>query len=70
MTQQILRVSDETTLAELTEALGNLNTFAKRQQCVVGDSKGATAWDRAHRKMDGLLDEINARDGEAEVPHA
>lgn len=51
----VIRIADETTREELAEYLANLNHFAKRQMPVVGN--GETSWDRAHRRMDGALDD-------------
>ncbi len=50
-------ITDDTTADELAEYLRNMNDFAKRQQCIVGNSLGETAWDKAHRRMDGALDD-------------
>lgn len=57
MSIDYVKVTDATTEDELAEYLHNMNDFAKRQQCIVGDSHGETAWDKAHRRMDGPLDD-------------
>ena len=48
--------------AELVEYLANLCAFAKRQQHIVArfSTDEPTAWDKAHRLMDGPLDELLA----------
>lgn len=55
----IIKVTDDTTRDELAEYLTNLCAFAKRQQRIVArfDSDEPTAWDKAHRRMDGPLDD-------------
>ncbi len=53
----MMRIDDDTDRAELAEYLTNLCNFAKRQQRLVGDSKNQTDWDKAHRRMDGPIDD-------------
>lgn len=60
MTAQAFRITDETTAAELIEMLGHLNANARRQPRIVGDDVIPTAWDRAHRRMDGAIDDVLA----------
>lgn len=55
----IIRITDDTTAEELAEYIGHLCANAKRQQCIVGSDQHPTAWDRAHRQMDGPLDLYN-----------
>lgn len=57
MTAMIQRITDDTTRAEVEECLAHLCAHAKRQPCVVGDDTIPTAWDKAHRRMDGPLDD-------------
>lgn len=47
---------------ELVEYLANVCAFAKRQQYVTArfTTDAPTAWDKAHRLMDGPLDELLA----------
>jgi hypothetical protein len=56
-----LIVTDDTTRAELIEALGNQCDHAKRQPCILGTDTMPSAWDKAHARVDVLLDEIRAR---------
>jgi hypothetical protein len=58
---QILRVTDDTTLEELAEALSTLNAFARRQQHIIGGREGLSAWDRAHQRIDKLLTDWQAK---------
>lgn len=53
-------IRDDTTLAELIEYVTNLNNFAKRQPHVIGCDKIPSSWDKAHRRMDGPLDDLLA----------
>ncbi|GAB2970210.1 hypothetical protein [Nocardioides montaniterrae] len=57
---ETIRVTDETTRAELIEALGNLCAYAKRQPHVLGVSS-PSRWDLAHRRIDAVLDEMGRR---------
>lgn len=54
----IVRITDDTTADELVEYVTNLNNFAKRQPHVIGDEIIPSAWDKAHRRMDGPLDDL------------
>jgi len=58
---RLLRVTDDTTPEELAEALGHLCAFAKRQQCIIGTPEHPSAWDLAHLKLDGPLDDWLAK---------
>jgi len=58
---QLIRVTDDTTLAEIDEALTNLARHAMRQPHVVGSAKLLTPWDATHARIDVLLDERAAR---------
>tara|TARA_R100001244_G_scaffold6385_14_gene7548 strand:+ start:6066 stop:6269 length:204 start_codon:yes stop_codon:yes gene_type:complete len=58
MTAQAFRITDETTAAELIELLGHLNANARRLPRIVGDDVIPTAWDQAHRRMDGPIDDV------------
>lgn len=61
----VQRITDDTTEAELAEYLRNMCAYAKRQQCIVGNLNEETAWDKAHRRMDGALDDwLRAHQGE------
>lgn len=55
---------DETALerAELVEYLANVCAFARRQQHITArfTTDEPTAWDKAHRLMDGPLDDLMA----------
>lgn len=59
--QPMIRVTDETTCDELAEALANINTHAKRQQHIVEKftEDVPTAWTRAHRQINALLDDMD-----------
>lgn len=52
----MLKVTDETTRAELAEAITNVCAYAERQPHVLGVT-GPSRWDRAHAKLDALLDD-------------
>lgn len=54
-----LRITDDTTRDELAEYLTNLNNHAKRQPRIVEKSylDRPTDWTKAHRRMDGPLDD-------------
>lgn len=58
----IVRITDETTADELVEYLTNLNNFAKRQQRITArfTNDPPTDKDKAHRRMDGPLDDLLA----------
>ena len=55
----VVKITDDTTKAELAEYLTNLNAFAKRQPHVMEKSylDRETDWTKAHRRMDGPLDD-------------
>lgn len=50
-TPQVIRVTDDTTKAELEEALTNLAQYAARQQ----HHPDCERWVTAHRRIDALL---------------
>lgn len=54
-----IRITDDTTRAELAEYLTNMCAFAKRQPRAIAlfEADPPTAWDKAHRRMDGPLDD-------------
>lgn len=52
-----IRVTDDTPQAELEECLTHLCHSAKRCVPKVGDAEHPTGWDRAHARMDALLDD-------------
>lgn len=56
---EILLITDDSTRAEIEEALKNLNAHAKRQPYVIAKlmCDRPTEWDKAHRHMDGPLDD-------------
>lgn len=58
-------IADRPTREELAEYLANLCAFAKRQPRVVARfaDDEPTAWDKAHRRMDGPLDDWLAARG-------
>jgi hypothetical protein len=56
-TQPIIRVTDETTRAEIAEALTNLGHVARREFPVVGTPRAPTPWDRRHQAINALLDD-------------
>lgn len=58
----LLVIADDTTVEELAEYLANLNNFAKRQQRITArfTADAPTEKDKAHRLMDGPLDDILA----------
>lgn len=50
-------VTDETTKAELAEALANMLHRAKREMPRVGTVEHPTPWDKRHAAMDALLED-------------
>lgn len=58
----LIRVTDETTRADLAETLGHLAAHAKRQPYVVRrfDSDPLTSWDKAHAQIDAVLTDWQA----------
>lgn len=54
-----VRVSDETTRAEIAEALAHVNRRAKRVPRVFGVA-APSAWDELHDMLDHLLDDWRA----------
>lgn len=54
---ELLRVTDDTTKADIAEALGHVLHRAKRQTPVVGTAEFPTPWDTAHEMLDSLLDD-------------
>lgn len=59
----ILRITDDTTLAEIEETLRLLNEAARRAPHVFGVCS-PSSWDLAHRRLDAVLDdwlEVRAR---------
>lgn len=52
-----IRVTDDTSRAEIAEALVHANAAAKRKPRVVGDEKIPTAWDHCHEILDALLED-------------
>lgn len=55
---EIIHIDDDTSRADLIEALGNLNGYAKRQPHVLGVS-APSRWDMAHARIDAVLDELD-----------
>lgn len=60
MTAQIVKITDDTTRAELAEALTNLSHAAQREFPVVGSEDAPTPWDRRHRTINQLLHDWQA----------
>lgn len=50
-------VTDDTTRAELAEALGHLSHAAQREMPVVGSVTLVTPWDKSHERIDAMLDD-------------
>lgn len=61
MTEAIV-IRDDTTVEELAEYLANLNAYAKKQQRITAQftADKPTEKDKAHRRMDGPLDDMLA----------
>lgn len=51
----VVKVTDQTTRAEIAGVLAEANWHAKRKPHVVGDETLPTAWDVAHDLLDHLL---------------
>ena len=60
--REVMVIRDDTTAEELVEYLTNLNAFAKRQQRITArfSDDPPTEKDKAHRRMDGPLDDLLA----------
>ena len=54
-----IRVTDETTRAELVSALANVCERAKRIPHAIGTADLPTEWDRRHAQIDQLLDDLD-----------
>lgn len=52
---EFLLVTDDTTRAELAEAISHVGAYAKRQPHVMGDAVHPSMWDRSHARLDSLL---------------
>lgn len=63
--QDIIRVTDATTRAEIIEAIVNLNTYAKRCIKASGLPAYETPYDRAHRRINVLVTELQLKGEEA-----
>lgn len=50
-----LRVTDDTTRAELAEAMAHVLRLAKREMPKVGTAEYPTPWDTRHATLDALL---------------
>ncbi len=57
-TRDITVITDETTRAELVEALGHMNHRAQREFPVVGTPDLPTPWDLRHASLDALLTDL------------
>lgn len=51
-----MTVDDETTIEDVTEALGYLNADAKECQQVVGNDTWESPWDKVHGRINDMLD--------------
>ena len=54
-------VTDESTRADLAEAMGHVNFTAKRTFQVVGTPEHPTLWDRRHELLNAMLDDWQTR---------
>jgi hypothetical protein len=52
---ETIRVTDETTRADLVIAIGGVCDRAKRIPQIVGSTKLPTEWDRRHEQINDLL---------------
>ena len=53
----VIKVSDDSTRADIAEALRNLCQRARREMPVVGTAELPTPWDKRHHAIDELLDD-------------
>lgn len=53
----IIRVTDETPRAEIAEALTHCCRTAIRAPHVMGSEEHPSAWDKAHARLDALLED-------------
>lgn len=51
----VIRVSDDSTRADIAEAMTNLCARARREMPVVGTVDLPTPWDKRHEALDALL---------------
>lgn len=58
------------TRADLAEDITLTNHRAKRDMPKVGDTLHPTAWDIHHKRIDAMLTEWEAADGQAPTPDA
>lgn len=54
-----MTVDEETTVEEVVEALGHVNTDAKKCKQIVGNSTFESPWDKAHAQINNLLDHLD-----------
>ena len=52
-----VRITDESTRADIAEAITNMCARARREMPVVGTELLPTPWDKRHRAIDALLDD-------------
>jgi hypothetical protein len=55
---ETIRVTDETTRADLVLAIGGVCDRAKRIPQIVGTEKLPTEWDRRHEQINQMLDDL------------
>ena len=54
-------ITDESTAADIAEAIGHVNHLAKRSPHVLGTIDYPTDWDRTHELLDAMLDDWRSR---------
>jgi hypothetical protein len=56
-----IRITDDSTRAEVAEAMVFINQGTKRSAPVIGTSDDPTAWDRRHMLLDAMLTDWESR---------
>lgn len=55
-----MTIDEETTREDVIEALGHLNAEAKKCNQLLGNDTWQSPWDRAHERIDAMLDQLEA----------
>ena len=61
MGSQQISVTDESSRAEVAEAMIHVNAKARMTPAVIGTSEEPSAWDRRHRLLDAMLTDWETR---------
>lgn len=64
-----MTVDEDTSAEEVIEALGHLNTEAQKCNQVVGNLVWESPWDKAHERINKLLDDLDKIKRSYTLPH-